>query len=206
MRKRLRPEWPAAPEGIPFPCPAACSRHDRRSCDSRHPHDPIILRMASLVIAALSTLVQLFPIGNRHGFAIGSGLPINMGVSFAFLPTMQAIGDYSTTTGGAMNLQLAGRELQNGIYGISHMFGSADHHCSVCYGWCHHFRLRFHFHDRETRMMLCFPVILYLGHLRFAEQKTILCQSATGVLTILFSGVTIELIITNSDSGGKDQP
>lgn len=40
----------------------------------------------SLVVSALGTLIQIFPI-----FRIGSRLPVIMGVSFAYLPTMQAI-------------------------------------------------------------------------------------------------------------------
>ena len=46
---------------------------------------------AALVVAALSTLLQLFPIGKKY--RIGSGLPIIMGVSFAYVPSMQAIAD-----------------------------------------------------------------------------------------------------------------
>lgn len=54
--------------------------------------DKVILVQAALVIAALSTLIQLFPIGGKKGgFGIGSGLPMIMGVSFAYVPSMQAI-------------------------------------------------------------------------------------------------------------------
>ena len=53
--------------------------------------DQVILIQAALVIAAFSTLVQLFPIGKK--FRIGSGLPMIMGVSFAYVPSMQAIAD-----------------------------------------------------------------------------------------------------------------
>ena len=60
--------------------------------DSR---DQIILIQAALVMAAIATLLQLFPIGGNRKFAIGSGLPVIMGVSFAYVPTMQAIAqDY----------------------------------------------------------------------------------------------------------------
>lgn len=51
--------------------------------------DKVILIQASLVIAALSTLLQVFPIGKR----IGSGLPVILGVSFAYLPSLQAIAE-----------------------------------------------------------------------------------------------------------------
>lgn len=53
--------------------------------------DQVILIQAALVIAALSTLIQLFPIGKKY--KIGSGLPVIMGVSFAYVPSMQAIAE-----------------------------------------------------------------------------------------------------------------
>ena len=53
--------------------------------------DQVILIQAALVVAALSTLLQLFPIGKKY--KIGSGLPVIMGVSFAYVPSMQAIAD-----------------------------------------------------------------------------------------------------------------
>ena len=49
--------------------------------------DKVIFVQTALFIAAISTLVQLFPLGGK----IGSGLPVIMGVSFAYLPSMQAI-------------------------------------------------------------------------------------------------------------------
>lgn len=57
------------------------------------PNDSVILIQASLVMSALATLIQLFPIGRKAGFAIGSGLPMIMGVSFAYVPSMQAIAE-----------------------------------------------------------------------------------------------------------------
>ena len=42
--------------------------------------DRVILIQASLVVSALSTLIQLFPIGKKNGFTLGSGLPMIMGV------------------------------------------------------------------------------------------------------------------------------
>ena len=61
--------------------------------------DRVILIQASLVISALSTLIQLFPIGKKGGFTLGSGLPMIMGVSFAYVPSMQAIaGGYGIST------------------------------------------------------------------------------------------------------------
>ena len=55
--------------------------------------DRVILIQASLVVSALSTLLQLFPIGKKNGFTLGSGLPMIMGVSFAYVPSMQAIAE-----------------------------------------------------------------------------------------------------------------
>lgn len=57
--------------------------------------DKVILVQAALFIAAISTLIQLFPLGGK----LGSGLPVIMGVSFAYLPSMQAIaGSYDIGT------------------------------------------------------------------------------------------------------------
>jgi NCS2 family nucleobase:cation symporter-2 len=59
----------------------------------------VILIQASLVVSALSTLFQLFPFVKTKWLTLGSGLPIIMGVSFAYLPSMQAIaGDYDIAT------------------------------------------------------------------------------------------------------------
>ena len=58
--------------------------------DSR---DKVILIQAALVVAAPSSLLQLFPIGSKTKFALGSGLPVIMGVSFAYVPSMQGIAE-----------------------------------------------------------------------------------------------------------------
>lgn len=50
------------------------------------PEDTTLLIQISLVISAIGTLLQIFPI-----FGVGSRLPVVMGISFAYLPTMQAI-------------------------------------------------------------------------------------------------------------------
>ena len=47
----------------------------------------VLLIQASLVMSAVTTLLQLFPIGGRFG----AGLPVIFGVSFAYLPSMQAV-------------------------------------------------------------------------------------------------------------------
>ena len=55
--------------------------------------DRVLLIQASLVVSALATLLQLFPIGKKTGFHLGAGLPVIIGVSFAYVPSMQAIAD-----------------------------------------------------------------------------------------------------------------
>lgn len=61
--------------------------------------DSIILIQAALVMSALSTLLQLFPFIRNRFFTIGSGLPVIMGISFAYVPTMQAIaGEFGVGT------------------------------------------------------------------------------------------------------------
>ena len=57
--------------------------------------DRVILIQAALVVSALSTLLQLFPIGKKNGFQLGAALPVIMGISFAYVPSMQSIAaDY----------------------------------------------------------------------------------------------------------------
>ena len=51
----------------------------------------ILLIQSSLVCAALSTIIQLFGV-TRY---CGARLPVIMGVSFAYLPTMQSIVNVS---------------------------------------------------------------------------------------------------------------
>ena len=47
-----------------------------------------LMIQVSLILTAVATLLQLFPIFGR----IGSRLPVIMGISFAYIPTLQAIG------------------------------------------------------------------------------------------------------------------
>ncbi|MDR3730022.1 MAG: nucleobase:cation symporter-2 family protein [Oscillospiraceae bacterium] len=69
--------------------------------------DQVILIQSALVVAALSTLIQLFPIGRNWKLGIGAGLPVIMGVSFAYVPSMQAIAaDYGVAT--ILGAQLVG--------------------------------------------------------------------------------------------------
>lgn len=59
----------------------------------------VLLIQVSLVMSAVTTLIELFPIGGK----LGSGLPVMFGISFAYLPSMQAIvgggGDIATIAG-----------------------------------------------------------------------------------------------------------
>lgn len=73
--------------------------------------DSIILIQAALVMSAISTLLQLFPF--KFGkFRIGSGLPVIMGISFAYVPTMQAIaGSFDIAT-------ILGAQIVGGIIAI----------------------------------------------------------------------------------------
>lgn len=68
----------------------------------------VLLVQSALIIAALATFVQLFPIGKK----VGSGLPVIMGVSFAYLASIQAIAaEYSMAA-------IFGAELVGGIVAV----------------------------------------------------------------------------------------
>lgn len=70
-----------------------------------------LMIQVSLILTALATLLQLFPIFRR----IGSGLPVIMGISFAYIPTLQAIGaEFDIAT-------ILGAEIIGGIVAI--LFG-----------------------------------------------------------------------------------
>jgi len=71
--------------------------------------DRVLLIQASLVMSAVSTLLQLYPIGGRFG----SGLPVILGVSFAYVPSMQAIA----ASGGGVSA-IAGAMLVGGAVAI----------------------------------------------------------------------------------------
>lgn len=71
--------------------------------------DRVLLIQTSLVMSAICTLIQLFPIGKRFG----AGLPVILGVSFAYLPSMQAIA----AAGGGISA-IAGAVLVGGIVAV----------------------------------------------------------------------------------------
>ena len=69
----------------------------------------VLLIQASLVMSAVSTFLQLYPIGGRFG----SGLPVILGVSFAYVPSMQAIAG----EGGGV-ASIAGAMLVGGVVAV----------------------------------------------------------------------------------------
>ncbi|WP_298031272.1 uracil-xanthine permease family protein [uncultured Dysosmobacter sp.] len=71
--------------------------------------DRVLLIQASLVMSAVSTLLQLYPIGGWFG----SGLPVILGVSFAYVPSMQAIA----ASGGGVSA-IAGAMLVGGVVAV----------------------------------------------------------------------------------------
>lgn len=73
--------------------------------------DSVILIQAALVLSALTTLVQLYPL-KKGSIRIGSGLPVIMGISFAYVPTMQAIaGEFGVGT-------ILGAQIVGGIVAV----------------------------------------------------------------------------------------
>ena len=72
--------------------------------------DQTLLIQVSLLITAVATLIQLFPIG-----PVGSRLPVIMGISFAYVPTLQAIGEQFGLP------EILGAEIVGGIVAI--LFG-----------------------------------------------------------------------------------
>ena len=71
--------------------------------------DQVLLIQASLVMSAICTLVQLFPVSRYFG----SGLPVILGVSFAYVPSMQAIA----SSGGGV-AAIAGAMIVGGIVAV----------------------------------------------------------------------------------------
>lgn len=71
--------------------------------------DRVLLIQASLVMSAVSTILQLYPV-NKY---FGSGLPVIMGVSFAYVPSMQAIA-----SGGGGVGAIAGAMIVGGVVAI----------------------------------------------------------------------------------------
>ncbi len=76
------------------------------------PADKIILIQAALVMSAITTLIQLYPFIKTGSFKLGSGLPVIMGISFAYVPTLQAIaGEFDVAT-------ILGAQIVGGIIAV----------------------------------------------------------------------------------------
>ena len=74
--------------------------------------DRVILIQAALFVSAISTLLQLFPVIKGKNFQLGAKLPVIMGISFAYVPSMQAIaGQYDVGT-------ILGAQIIGGIVAI----------------------------------------------------------------------------------------
>ena len=74
--------------------------------------DRVILIQAALFCSAISTLLQLFPFIKFGNFQLGSALPVIMGISFAYVPSMQAIaGTYDIAT-------ILGAQVMGGVIAI----------------------------------------------------------------------------------------
>lgn len=69
--------------------------------------DPAVLVQSALFLAGIATLIQLFPIA-----IVGSRLPVVMGVSFAYIPTLTAIGSEYGLPG------ILGAQIVGGVVGI----------------------------------------------------------------------------------------
>ena len=69
--------------------------------------DRIILIQAALFVSAFSTLLQLFPFIRCKQFQLGSALPVMLGISFAYVPSMQAIAE-SFDIGTILGAQIVG--------------------------------------------------------------------------------------------------
>ena len=69
--------------------------------------DQVILVQAALFTSAISTLLQLFPFIRFKNFQLGSALPVIMGISFAYVPSMQAIAEVADI-GTILGAQIVG--------------------------------------------------------------------------------------------------
>ena len=95
--------------------------------------DRIILTQSALVVSAISTLLQLFPFIKTGQFQLGSGLPVIMGISFAYVPSMQAIAagyDVATILGysGGIEGQADGEDHRAGDQGREQGADPLDQH------------------------------------------------------------------------------
>ena len=69
----------------------------------------VLLIQSSLVVSAISTLIQVYPIGGKKWpIRLGAGLPVILGISFAYLPSMQAIVESTGSIGAIAGAMVAG--------------------------------------------------------------------------------------------------
>ncbi|OLA05648.1 MAG: uracil permease [Eubacterium sp. 38_16] len=100
--------------------------------------DSVILIQAALTMSAITTLIQVVPLLRTGKVSIGSGLPVIMGISFAYVPTMQAIAgtfDIATILGaqivGGIVAVIVGifiKQIRKSLYptAINYMAGGAS--------------------------------------------------------------------------------
>ena len=69
--------------------------------------DTVVLIQASLAMSAISTFIQLFPFIKFKSYQIGAGLPVIMGISFAYVPIMQSIAQ-DADVGTILGAQIVG--------------------------------------------------------------------------------------------------
>ena len=104
--------------------------------------DTTLMIQVSLILTALATLLQLFPLFRR----LGSGLPVIMGISFAYVPTLTSIGG-AFGLGTILGAEIAGRSLWDLSEADPAVFPAAGHrhghlyhrplplpHCRQIYG------------------------------------------------------------------------
>ncbi|EKV56396.1 uracil-xanthine permease [Brachyspira hampsonii 30446] len=87
--------------------------------------EQILLVQSSLVFAAISTIIMVFPIPITKNYHIGARLPMIIGVSFAYVSTMQSIARGPEGTGlGVRGLAIIfGAQVVGGIVAV--IFGLA---------------------------------------------------------------------------------
>lgn len=79
------------------------------------PADSVILIQASLVISAIATFVQVYAIKGHFG----SRLPVIMGISFAYLPSLSAIAGIMVSRGSANPIAaIFGAQIVGGVCAI----------------------------------------------------------------------------------------
>lgn len=77
--------------------------------------DKVLLIQAALTVSGLATLLELFPVGRKKNFCMGAALPVIMGVSFAYVPSMQAIAGHESGRGIAM---IMGAQIVGGVVAV----------------------------------------------------------------------------------------